>query len=83
MGRLDYFHRDGEAERRRIEQMNSEDWDVVVKGYRNWIRHEVAHVNEYKEMISYSEELIEMRKKEMFAIQSLIDKRKLRGIKNE
>tara|TARA_R100001163_G_scaffold48656_1_gene36582 strand:+ start:571 stop:813 length:243 start_codon:yes stop_codon:yes gene_type:complete len=76
MGKVNYFHRDGEAERKRSEQMDSKDWDVVIKGYRSWIRHEKGHNDELREWIKRSEELIEMRKKELIAIQHLNQKGK-------
>ena len=85
MGKINYFHRDGEAERRRIEQMNSKYWDVVIKGYKSWIRHEKRHNEELREIIKRSEELIEMRKKDLIAIQhyGISQKRLVRLKQNE
>ena len=58
MGRVDYFHRDGEAERRRSEQIDSNDTQERIKGLRNAIRHNKKHDDDLREWIERSEEQI-------------------------
>jgi len=58
MGRIDYFHRDGEAERRRSELIGSDNKQERIKGLRNAIRHNKKHDDELRELIKRSEEQI-------------------------
>ena len=58
MGRIDYFHRDGEAERRRSELISSDNKQERIKGLRNAIRHNKKHDDELRELIKRSEEQI-------------------------
>jgi hypothetical protein len=58
MGRVNYFHRDGEAERRRSELIASNDTQERIKGLRNAIRHNKKHDDELRDLIKRSEEQI-------------------------
>ncbi len=58
MGRVNYFHRDGQAERRRSELIGSNDTQERIKGLRNAIRHHKKHDDELRLMIQSSEEQI-------------------------
>ena len=58
MGRVHYFHRDGQAERRRSELIRSNDTQERIKGLRNAIRHNKKHDDELRELIERSEEQI-------------------------
>jgi len=65
MGRINYFHKDGETESKRWAKMNSEDLEERKKGIQSWIRHEKAHIDEFKELIRESEELIKDYKQDL------------------
>ena len=70
MGRINYFHRDGEAERRRSELIGSDNKQERKKGIQSWIRHEKAHIDEFKELIKYSEELMKDYKQDLKDIEN-------------
>ena len=65
MGKINYFHKDSEADRNRENKMNSEDLQERKKAIQSWIRHTKLHNDELREMINYSEELIASYKKDI------------------